>query len=613
MRYQTELASRAPLPAATDDASLRILREILAHERLSAVFQPIIDLGSGAIQGFEGLIRGPSNTPLQSPLALFGVAQRHGLNLELERVCRKVVIASFAAQDLPGRLFLNVDPECLLSPGFTRGETLRLLEAVDLSPDRIIIELTEHRPTLDYGVLRAATDHYREMGFTIAIDDLGEGFSGLRLWSELRPAFVKVDRHFVEGVNRDPVKLKFLESIQRIAEHAQSTVIAEGIETEAELLTVRELGIALGQGYVIARPTATPAATVPPDVTRMLVKPTSSAVRPNGPLLRATVGSLLLEAPAVSPATPSCEVQRLFTMHRDLPALPVVENEIPIGLINRYRFLELASQRFFFELHGRKPCRNLMDTQPLVVDRQMSIQELSHLVVTSDRRYLADGFIITEQGRYAGIGTGHDLVHRITELQITAARYANPLTLLPGNVPISEHTNRLLQSQIPFTIAYADLNAFKAFNDRYGYRQGDEVIQALARLLGKHSNPDKDFIGHIGGDDFIVLFQSSDWERRCHAVVAEFVQEVAPLLRAEDLANGGYVMEDRQGRPVFHPLVSVAIGCVEVVPGVFHTEHELADVAAEAKRAAKRAPDGVFVNRRRYTPRTPPPECDSET
>lgn len=592
-----ETARQAVAPPS--DPAFQILRDILDRERLTAVFQPIINLGNGEIMGYEGLIRGPSSTPLQSPLALFGVAQRHGLSLELERVCRKVVIGSFAARDLPGRLFLNVDPECLLQPGFTRGETLRLLEAVGLTPDRIVIELTEHRPMLDYAVLRAATDHYREMGFQIAIDDLGEGFSGLRLWSELRPAFVKVDRHFVEGVNRDPVKHKFLESIQRIAEQARSTVIAEGIETEAELRTVREIGIGLGQGYVIARPSATPAPSLAPALSEIFRKPPLPAGK-NGPLYRVTASALLIEAPSVSPQTPNTEVQQLFLKRRDLPALPVVEDGIPVGLINRHRFLEIATQRFFLELHGRKPCRVFMDSLPLVVDRNMSIQDLSRLVVTSDHRYLAEGFILTNNGRYAGIGTSHDLIHHITELQITAARYANPLTLLPGNVPISEHMNRLLQGRIPFTVAYVDLNAFKAFNDRYGYRRGDDAIQALARVLVAHTDPERDFVGHIGGDDFIVLFQSPDWEPRARSIVTRFAEEVAPLFRPEDREAGGYVMEDRQGRPVFHPLVTVAIGCVEIPPGVFRTEHEVADVAAEAKKAAKRTPDGVFVNRRRY-------------
>ncbi|WP_295396492.1 EAL domain-containing protein [uncultured Thiodictyon sp.] len=96
------------------------------------------------------------------------------------------------------------------------------------------------------------------MGFEIAIDDLDEGFSGLRLWSEIRPDYVKIDQHFIHNIHLDPVKLQFVRSIQAIAAKAGAKIIAEGIESSAELSVIRDLGIAYGQGYFIARPTAAP-------------------------------------------------------------------------------------------------------------------------------------------------------------------------------------------------------------------------------------------------------------------------------------------------------------------------------------------------------------------
>lgn len=593
-----------PQWAKTDYAQRDGLLEILASERLSAVFQPIIDFGRAQIVGYEGLVRGPSESALQSPLALFAVARQWNLTRELEQACRRVVLQQFARLNLPGRLFLNVSPECLVySPaGKENGDPVQILGGFGLTPDRVVIELTEQGPILDYEVLRTAASQFRGLGFEIAIDDLGEGFSSLRLWSELRPSFVKIDRHFIEGVNRDPVKLKFLESIQRIAENAHCTIVAEGIETEAELLTVREMGIGLGQGYAIARPLPNPPTALPAPIAEILGRSQGSVLpqRVQSILQRVTAGSLLIPAPSVAPETHNVEVQRLFLANPDLPAIPVVDREIPVGLINRYRYLEHSSQRYFLDLYGRKPCRAFMDPQPLIVEHHITVQDLSRLLVVSDRRHLADGFIITQGGRYAGIGTGQDLMHHITELQITAARYANPLTLLPGNVPIHEHMMRLLRANTRFTVAYVDLNSFKAFNDRYGYRRGDDVILTLARVLVAHADPEQDFVGHIGGDDCIVLFQSADWERRARAMVAAFAEAVRPLFRPEDLEAGGYIMEDRQGNRVFHPLVAAAIGCVEVQPGSFGSELEIADVASEAKKRAKREPGGVFVNRRRY-------------
>ncbi len=151
---------------------------------------------------------------------------------------------------------------------------------------------------------------------------------------------------------------------------------------------------------------------------------------------------------------------------------------------------------------------------------------LSALVVASEQRYLVDGFIITENGRYLGMGTGFALMRKMTELQISAARYANPLTGLPGNVPLSEAIDRLLEARLPFVVAYADLDNFKPFNDLYGYAAGDEMIQLVGRLLVECADPDRDFVGHVGGDDFALLFQSADWQEKLQGMLQAFDHSV---------------------------------------------------------------------------------------
>ena len=234
------------------------LHEILYKRNLSALFQPIMDMRSGEIAGYEGLIRGPADSPLHLPFNLFGAALRHGLSLETEMLSRQIVLETFAKLDLPGNLFLNVSPKTLTHPRFKNGRTLDFMMEVGIAPERVIIELTENQPTYDFDTMCSALLHYRSMGFKIALDDLGEGFSSLRLWSELRPDIVKIDMHFVQGVDTNPVKLQFLKSIQCIAESCGTLVVAEGVETEAELSAVRDIGIVFGQGYFLARPSPIP-------------------------------------------------------------------------------------------------------------------------------------------------------------------------------------------------------------------------------------------------------------------------------------------------------------------------------------------------------------------
>lgn len=584
-----------------NEMMLAQLNEIIDQRLLSALLQPIIDLQSGDIIGYEGLIRGPSDSPLHSPLNLFKVAWANNLTVKVEHLCRRVVLERFAELGLPGKLFLNVSPECLLQRDAKHGETLDFIHEIGINPEHVIIELTESQPTYDYDLLREAVVHYREMGFRIAIDDLGEGFSSLRLWSELRPEYVKIDMHFVQGINRDPVKLQFVRSIQEIAEKSGTIVIAEGIETQAELLLIRDLGVACGQGYHIARPHSTPATALSAEVAKALTR-NGVAVYPqeNGfGQNMVTVQKLLRCVPTVTSDVLNNEVYDIFLNAPELQIIPVVDHGKPRGLINRFNMIDRFARPYQRELYGKKSCSFFMDANPLLTEKNASLQELSHIIVEADPHHLVNGFIIMDQGQYLGMGTGHDLMREITQMQITAARYANPLTQLPGNVPINEHIDRLLQSDTQFCACYCDLDCFKPFNDVYGYRKGDDVIQMAGKILSDHCDPDRDFIGHIGGDDFMVLFQSENWEQRCRAMLAAFEAAIQYYYSIEDRDRGGYIGEDRQGRKVFHALISLSLGVVKVGPGQYYSHHQIATAAADAKKQSKKIHgNSLFIDRR---------------
>ncbi len=579
-----------PLSDATPKDGAASLHEILLQRKLTALFQPILDLKSGEFIGFEGLIRGPANSPLHSPISLFSAAQQYGFSLEVEMLCRQIVLETFAQLNLPSCLFLNVSPETLLHPSFKDGQTLEYIAQLGIAPERVVIEITENQPTYDFAAMHNALLHYRAMGFKIAIDDLGAGFSSLRLWSELRPEFVKIDMHFVRGVDTDPIKLQFLKSIQHIAESCDTRVIAEGIETEAELITVRDIGIALGQGYFIARPSPTPP-LLPSTETSRAINSAQISMFPQieySTLRKVTAQKLLQHIEPAHPQTENEHIFERFSQNKKLRVIPVVENGIPIGLINRYHFIDFFSQLFQRELLGNKPCHLSMQKEPLLVEKNMPIEELSHFLANTDELHFSNGFIITEQGRYLGVASGQDLLRELTRMQIEAARYANPLTLLPGNVPINEHIERLLHAGTPFVICYGDLDHFKPYNDVYGYHQGDEMIQFAGRILGWACDPKLDFIGHIGGDDFILLMQSHNWQARCEQALRSFEQAATLLFTPEHLAMGGYASKDRHNKTLFHPLVSLSIGASHITPDRFFSHHEVSAAATAAKKMAKR-------------------------
>ncbi|MEI6415116.1 MAG: GGDEF domain-containing protein [Pseudomonadota bacterium] len=318
--------------------------------------------------------------------------------------------------------------------------------------------------------------------------------------------------------------------------------------------------------------------------------------------LNPTIGErLLTRVPPVTPESTNRMVFHRFEQDDSLLAIAVVEKDRPVGLINRYVMIDAFARPFRHELFGQKPCTHFMDPEPLIVEYRMTLHDLSRQIVEGAPRHLSNGFIITLDARYVGLGSGRDLIREITELQICAARYANPLTQLPGNVPINERIDALLREGNTFCVCYFDLDHFKPFNDVYGFSRGDQVIQLTAELLVEFSDPQCDFVGHIGGDDFIVLFLSPDWEARCRAMLATFGERIGTFFDAEDLARGGYISENRCGDQEFHPLTSLSIGALMIRPGMFDSYREVARVTAEIKKAAKSIPgNSLVVNHRGY-------------
>jgi EAL domain-containing protein (putative c-di-GMP-specific phosphodiesterase class I) len=136
------------------------LLNILEYKKLSPYFQPIVSLIHKKVIGYEALIRGPSNSPLHSPLNLFEVAERYKLSARLEFLCRRISIEQYAKFNLDAKLFINVSPSVLLQPQFKSGETLRYLKKYGLNPRSIVIELTEHKVSDDYELMRKAALHY---------------------------------------------------------------------------------------------------------------------------------------------------------------------------------------------------------------------------------------------------------------------------------------------------------------------------------------------------------------------------------------------------------------------------------------------------------------------
>jgi len=576
------------------------VQTLIDEDLLHTLFQPIVKLDCGEIYGHEALVRGPAGSALEYPDALFAAGRREGLTVELEVRCALQALKDWARLKLPGKLLVNMSAAALaraVSDAYwARG--LGLCERIGITPADIIIELTEHERVTDIEALRQGLTRLRRLGVGIALDDFGDGRSSLRLWSEIQPQLVKIDKYFTHHLPAHAEKLQTFRALLQLAETFGAQLVAEGIESPEELRVLRDLGVAFGQGWLLGRPGSAGHREVLGPAAEVLASADIAVL----PELRRAGGSsicaeqLMLTAPTLHESASNEQLYRLFNAHEQLHAVAILNDAgTPVALVDRSQFIGRWAKPFFNDLYGRHACTLFANASPLIVDAGTGIEALTRVLTSADQRYLREGFIITRAGRYLGLGTGEQLVRSVTEARIEAARHANPLTFLPGNIPLSQHIGRLLTSGREFVAAYADLNHFKPFNDEYGYWRGDEMIRLLARVASAHCDSQRDFLGHVGGDDFVMLFQSDDWEQRCELIVERFNELARKLFDAAALEAGGIMAEDRQGNLRFHPCTTLSIGAVRVSPGSLHRSEDVASAAATAKRHAKHGALGIYV------------------
>lgn len=573
------------------------IRKIAGGTGLEAHFQPLVSLKERALFGYEGLIRGVDRERWPTAESLFTAAAAADLGMPLELASARVVIETFARQALPGHIAVNFSAPCIERIGNRSLRTLEFLLESGIAPSRVIIELTEHDRVADPGSLKDYVSELRKLGFALALDDFGAGHSSLRLWAELAPEFVKIDRYFISGLHADPARFQCVKALMQLGSVFGTRLVAEGVEAEDDLRVVRDLGIELAQGFLLGMPEAEPKPALPMAVTASL-RAKDISVFPEIvrlPQRQALISQLVVARPTLPARMTNNEVVEFLAKQPEAQALAVVdENDAPVGIINRHDFLDRYAHLYHRELFGKRPCTTFMNANPFIVDRSATLETLTDLLKGQDQRYLADGLIVCDNRRYLGLVTGESLVRAIAEIRIEAARYANPLTFLPGNIPISEHIARLLKSGAAFTACYWDLNQFKPFNDQYGYWRGDEMIKLAARCITSGCDPQRDFVGHVGGDDFVVLYQSADWKDRAERSVEAFNTSAVTLFDEADRENGGIHAEDRHGRPTFFALTTIAVGAVAARDFDFRRHEDVASAAAAAKREAKRRGVGVF-------------------
>ena len=503
------------------------------NEFLNMAFQPIVDVQSGRIYGYEALARLRESKAFSNIADLFPFAERIGQLYAVETLCRRKAIAKFPAISVNREmLFLNINPQVLSDPEFASGQTRKLLNEQGLNPSNVILEITERSAIDDFAVFRDALGHYRNQGYLIALDDVGAGYSSLQSIAELHPDFLKIDRSLIEGVNADPIKWALLETFVNFSKRIGCRVIAEGVETLEEMRAVVQLGVNLVQGYFLARPSFEKST-----INEKALDIIKNEKRRN-PEEKSSIQAYIEPLPFFQQDTTVATVEAYFRNRPNQWLVCILDQERIVGVIHRDKLFAALGTRYGVSLYSDRGISLLIDRNPLIVEDTTPIEVVSSLAMQRKDTQLYDGIVVTAEQKPIGMVSVATLTKAMAEQQIKVARGANPLTGLPGNLRIEQELKERIERREGFGVIYVDLNKFKHYNDLYGFQQGDMVIKKLGNILISEvpQMDDQAFIGHNGGDDFIVLLCPHKLEECAQSIIKQFSQEAVQMMGTDELS-----------------------------------------------------------------------------
>lgn len=310
--------------------------------------------------------------------------------------------------------------------------------------------------------------------------------------------------------------------------------------------------------------------------------------------LLTNIGVIAETIPIVAPATKCGWVDNLFKQNPQLEGIAVVGEDGRPALLMRARFYQLLGTQYGYQIYMGRPVMLVVNPHPLVVDWDEPITEVSIRAMNRSEEELYDGVLVLRDGRLHGFVSIRRLLLEVANIRAEMASFLNPLTGLPGNRLIDD---RLQQSSRleQFSVLYIDLDHFKSYNDSYGFKMGDALIQATANLLREPFSGQGSFLGHIGGDDFIAILTHHNYQFACSKIIDGFEAMKKDFYSKEDLKNNYVLGEGRSGSYGPIPLVSISIAVVTNRSRSFENMDQIVEEATRMKKICKSRPGSISI------------------
>lgn len=590
----------APAGYETPDPEARHFIEA-ATKACEHAFQPIVDIHNGSVFGYEALLRGFEKLGFNSPHDVFDHAASLGVLHRFDIHMREQAFSKFCM--LPRtprtRLFYNLDGRIINSADYFKGATKALLKQVNLSASSLVLEITERFETAGE-LTKQNLAVYRHEAYNTAIDDFGAGYSGLKLLLDHHPDYIKIDQSFIGALATDKKCKLIVSKITDLAHVLGIFVVAEGIEDKQSLRICKEIGCDLVQGFYIAEPELDPALL---RTEYPIIAEIGHRNLQNGNDDSRIIYEQIEYRPPLRIDDDMKTVFEAFRSNKDMTFFPVVdESGNPMGIVREHTLKDYTYSPFGKDLIANRATgltlRRFLSPCP-VADIQASAQSIMENFSLSEN---PEGILIVKEFGYLGFLSAASLLRIINEKNLAQARDSSPLTKLPGNSTIASLVTEACNNPAErTTLIYLDLDNFKAFNDAYGFRQGDRAILLFAELMRKIFKQEDCFLGHVGGDDFFIAVRHRSLDHVRPALdklLKDFADDVQSFY-APEAREAGYICgKDRHGEMRQFPLMNCSAAVIHLAAQRADNtpSHETLDATiAASKKAAKDSDDHVAI------------------
>ncbi|MDR0454264.1 MAG: GGDEF domain-containing protein [Deferribacteraceae bacterium] len=576
-----------------DNHHYQLVEKILDGECISPVYQPVVSLTDGQIYGYEALSRISDKELSMDIEYMFRVADKINRLWELETLCRKKSLENAKTIGADKKLFINVHSNIIHDNKFKEGFTKQRLDEYAINPDNVIFEITERTAILDIDAFMGSINHYKKQNYKIALDDVGAGYSGLNILTNIKPNIIKLDMGLIRNIDKDNTKQLLCKAMIDFCKNAGIKLIAEGIETDEELKVLIKLNADFGQGYFLGIPQETFKNILPNKVEMIKLFRSKNYVENITNSVYPVIGHLAKSGLTFSPDEKATDIYEMLRLNPTVREFSVVENNIAKGFMTRSDLNEILGGRYGFSLHSGKTIEKLMKPDFLRVNYRMPLDQVSKLAMQRSFEQLYNPILVEKDNRYLGVVTIKDLLDACTKIEIDIAMHSNPLTGLPGNLLIEKQILKRLFGKEPYCITYYDIDNFKAYNDAYGFNNGDLMLELVAGILKEHAVKNE-FVGHIGGDDFIVICDYHEGEKYCIPVIEKFDSKIASLYREEDINNGFIISKNRHGVTENFPIASLSVAGISNKTTAYNSIDDFSKDIAQLKKKAKKQKGNYF-------------------